>query len=79
MASEAARPSVPEPIVRDPAIMSGRPVFRGTRVPVDVLFDNLADGLTVNEVLESYPSLNRADVLAVLSRCHPGSRDQVAG
>ena len=54
------------PVVRDPGILSGRPVFRGTRVPVDVLFDNLADGLTINEVLESYPSLNRDDVLAVL-------------
>jgi uncharacterized protein (DUF433 family) len=54
------------PIVRDPGILAGRPVFRGTRVPIDVLFDNLADGLTVDEVLESYPSLSRADVLAVL-------------
>lgn len=54
------------PIIRDPGIMAGRPVFRGTRVPVDVLFDNLADGLTIDEVLESYPSLRREDVLAVL-------------
>jgi uncharacterized protein (DUF433 family) len=54
------------PIVRDLNILSGRPVFRGTRVPVDVLFDNLADGLTVDEVLESYPSLNRDDVLTAL-------------
>ncbi len=54
------------PIVRDPGILAGRPVFRGTRVPIDVLFDNLADGLTVDEVLESYPSLSRPDVLAVL-------------
>lgn len=56
----------PAPIVRDPGILGGRPVFRGTRVPVDVLFDNLADGLTVDEVLESYPTLDREDVLAVL-------------
>jgi uncharacterized protein (DUF433 family) len=54
------------PIVRDPGILAGRPVFRGTRVPIDVLFDNLADGLTVDELLESYPSLSRPDVLAVL-------------
>jgi uncharacterized protein (DUF433 family) len=54
------------PIVRDPSILAGRPVFRGTRVPVDVLFDNLADGLSVDEVLESYPGLSRANVLAVL-------------
>jgi uncharacterized protein (DUF433 family) len=53
-------------IVRDPDILGGRPVFRGTRVPVDVLFENLADGLTLDEILESYPALDRADVLAVL-------------
>jgi len=53
-------------IVRDPEIMGGRPVFRGTRVPVDVLFENLADGLTVDEIVESYPNLSRDDLLAVL-------------
>jgi uncharacterized protein (DUF433 family) len=53
-------------IVRDPSILGGRPVFRGTRVPVDALFDNLASALTVDEVLASYPTLNRPDVLAVL-------------
>jgi uncharacterized protein (DUF433 family) len=50
----------------DPAIMSGTPCFRGTRVPVAVLFDNLADGLSIDEILESWPSLNREDVVAVL-------------
>ncbi len=53
-------------IVRDPQILGGRPVFRGTRVPVDVLFDNLSDGLTVDEILRAHPTLDRADVLAVL-------------
>ena len=54
------------PIVRDPDILGGRPVFRGTRVPVDVLFDNLADGLTLNEILRAYPTLDRADVVRAL-------------
>ena len=35
-------------IVRDPDILGGRPVFRGTRVPVEVLFENLADGLSID-------------------------------
>jgi uncharacterized protein (DUF433 family) len=56
-----------ELIVVDPDVMSGTPVFRGTRVPVAVLFDNLADGLTVDEILDSWPTLNREDVLAVLA------------
>ena len=55
-----------ELIVRDPDILGGRPVFRGTRVPVDVLFDNLADGLTLNEILRAYPTLDRADVVRAL-------------
>ena len=54
-------------ISTDPEIMGGTPCFRGTRVPVAVLFDNLADGLTLDEILESWPSLKREDVLAVLA------------
>ncbi|WP_244539283.1 DUF433 domain-containing protein [Methylobacterium sp. 174MFSha1.1] len=50
----------------NPAILSGRRVFRGTRVPVEVLFENLADGLSLDEILDSYEALNRDDVLAVL-------------
>ena len=50
----------------DPDVMGGRTVFRGTRIPVEVLFENLADGMTVDEILDTYPTLNRDDVLAVL-------------
>jgi len=53
-------------IVRDPEILGGRPVFRGTRVPVEVLFENLEDGLSIDEIIESYPSLNKDDVIACL-------------
>ena len=53
-------------IVRDPEILGGRAVFRGTRVPVEVLFENLEDGLSINEIIEAYPSLNKEDVIACL-------------
>lgn len=53
-------------IVRDPEVLGGRAVFRGTRVPVEVLFENLADGLSIDEIVESYPSLDRRDVVACL-------------
>jgi uncharacterized protein (DUF433 family) len=53
-------------IVRDPEILGGRAVFRGTRVPVEVLFENLEDGLSIDEIIAAYPSLNRADVIACL-------------
>jgi len=59
--------NVSDLVVRDPETMGGEPCFRGTRVPVAVLFENLADGLTVDEILESWPTLNRDDVLRVLS------------
>jgi uncharacterized protein (DUF433 family) len=55
-------------IVRDPEILGGRPVFRGTRVPVEVLFENLEDGLSINEIVEAYPSLNKEDLIACLER-----------
>lgn len=53
-------------IVSDPEIRSGTPCFRGTRVPATTLFDNLASGMSVSEILEQWPSLNRDDVLEVL-------------
>jgi uncharacterized protein (DUF433 family) len=56
-----------ELITIDPEVMSGTPCFRGTRVPVAVLFENLADGLTVDEILAAWPALDRDDVLAVLA------------
>lgn len=55
------------PLSADPDIMGGRTVFAGTRVPVEVLFENLADGLTVNEIIDSYPTLRKEDVLDVLA------------
>jgi uncharacterized protein (DUF433 family) len=51
----------------DPEVMGGRTVFAGTRVPVEALFENLADGLTVDEIVESYPTLRKEDVLSVLA------------
>jgi uncharacterized protein (DUF433 family) len=54
-------------VVVNPEIMSGAPCFRGTRVPVSTLFDNLASGMTVDEILKEWPSLNREDVMVVLA------------
>jgi uncharacterized protein (DUF433 family) len=53
-------------IVRDPDILGGRAVFRGTRVPVEVLFENLEDGMTIDEIITAYPSLDKADLIACL-------------
>jgi uncharacterized protein (DUF433 family) len=50
----------------DPEIMSGAPVFRGTRVPVQSLFEYLEDNLSLEEFLDCFPTVRRADVIAVL-------------
>lgn len=49
-----------------PERMSGAWVFRGTRVPVAALFENLEGGATVTEFLEWFPGVRREDVEAVL-------------
>jgi uncharacterized protein (DUF433 family) len=54
------------PVVSDPEILSGATVFRGTRVPVAALLDNLAAGLTLDEFLENFPTVAREQALQVL-------------
>jgi uncharacterized protein (DUF433 family) len=53
-------------IVRDPDILGGTPVFRGSRVPLQALFDSLETGETLEQFLEGFPSVNREMALAVL-------------
>jgi uncharacterized protein (DUF433 family) len=53
-------------VERTPDKVSGAWVFRGTRVPVKALFENLEDGATVEEFLEWFPGVTRDQVDAVL-------------
>lgn len=46
-------------IIRDPEILGGTPVFRGTRVPFQVLLDYLEGGQTLNEFLDDFPTVTR--------------------
>lgn len=46
--------------------MCGKPCIRGTRIPVELLMEDLASGLTVDEVIEQFPQLSREDVLAAI-------------
>lgn len=50
----------------DPEIMSGTPVFAGTRVPVKALFDYVGTGDSVSDFLEDFPSVERRQALEVL-------------
>jgi uncharacterized protein (DUF433 family) len=56
----------PEVIHTDPNILSGTPVFIGTRVPAQSLFDYLEGGETLEEFLHQFPSVTREQAIAAL-------------
>jgi uncharacterized protein (DUF433 family) len=58
----------PNLIVVDPDIQSGTPVFAGTRVPVQNLFDYLEEGDPLEVFLKQFPSVTREQAVAVLER-----------
>ena len=53
---------VEEMAVSNPEIMRGTPVFKGTRIPVDLVADMLAQDATAEEILEGYPTLSRENI-----------------
>ena len=53
-------------IIRDPEIMHGTPVFKGTRVPVQILFDYLEGGETLGSFLTGFPTVSRDCVVQAL-------------
>jgi uncharacterized protein (DUF433 family) len=55
-------------ITVDPEILSGTPVFRGSRVPVKTLFDHLEAGDSLDVFLEDFPSVSRELAIAVLEQ-----------
>ena len=56
-----------QPIInRDPEILGGTPVFMGTRVPISAIFDYLEAGDSLDEFLDDFPSVTRAQAVALL-------------
>ena len=53
-------------IAKDPDILGGTPVFRGTRVPIQTLFDYLEGGETLEEFLQGFPTVTRESAIAAL-------------
>ena len=53
-------------ITRDPETMHGTPVFRGTRVPVQTLFNDLEGGETLEDFLEGFPTVSRSLAVSAL-------------
>lgn len=54
-------------IVSNPNILGGTPVFRGTRVPVKILFQHLEKGIPLEEFLDDFPTVSREQATAVLA------------
>ena len=50
----------------DPEILSGTPVFRGTRVPIESLFMHLEKGINIDEFLDDFPTVTKEQVMEVL-------------
>jgi len=56
-----------ERIEINPKVMLGKPVIRGTRIPVEIVLRKLSQNISVEEILQDYPRLTREDIQAVLS------------
>ena len=50
----------------DPGILGGTPVFKGTRVPIEVFFDHMEMGIPIEEFLEGFPSVSKEQCVQVL-------------
>jgi len=56
-----------ERIEINPEIMLGKPVIRGTRIPVEIILRKLAEGATEADLLDAYPRLTKQDIQAALA------------
>jgi len=64
-------------ITVDPKVCHGNACIKNTRVIVSVVLDNLAAGLSTEEILHSYPSLNRESILAAVSYAADLARERI--
>jgi uncharacterized protein (DUF433 family) len=53
-------------IISDPRVMVGKPIIRGTRITVEHILNEIANGLSVEQILAEYPHLTRQGVIAAL-------------
>lgn len=51
----------------DPTVMLGKPVIRGTRIPVELILRRISEGATEDDLLASYPHLSREDIRAAVA------------
>ena len=59
-----------------PEVMLGKPVIKGTRIPVELIVRKLGEGATIEEILDGYPRLNKEDIQAALLYAADTMRDE---
>ena len=66
-----------ERITVDPLVCHGKACIKGTRIMVSVILDNLAEGVSAEEILKSYPSLKSDDIRAAIAYAAELSRERL--
>ena len=66
-----------ERITSNPDICHGRVCVKGTRIMVSVILDNLSEGLSIDDIMESYPPLTRDDILAAINYAAELTRERI--
>ncbi len=56
----------PQYIERNPSVLMGKPIVKGTRISVELIMRKLAEGLTIDELIKQYPNLKREQIAAAL-------------
>jgi uncharacterized protein (DUF433 family) len=64
-------------IESDPSVMYGKPVIKNTRIPADLILEKLAEGETMDDLLEAYPRIKREDIFAVLAFAAESIKNEV--
>ena len=65
-------------IIADSQILAGKPVIRGTRIPVDLILKKLAENIPADEILRDYPRLTKGHIQEILKYAHSlVSREEV--
>jgi uncharacterized protein (DUF433 family) len=64
---EKTMPEYRKWITSDPNVLFGKPAIKGTRISVELILDELAGGITIDELIEAYPRLNREAISAALA------------
>ena len=54
-------------IISNPDVMLGKPIIKGTRITVELILRKMSEGMTIEELLESYPQLTSEDIFAAIS------------